>query len=181
MTIIHVNDKMQKDYSYELEAPMGKEFAEGFRPTATPKDMLEMGVFGGKYMTDCQDEFPDEWFENAKLSPDFYDTSINYFMVRASQSLDKWRANGWIREDDPRGWFQWYCRYYMGRRMPAYDAWQIKRWRNIKRHLTFILNRFDVMDWSRNHGSPKKRQALLHWAVRVDGTISAEELKRSFE
>lgn len=175
--IIVVNDKMQQDYEYELVAKPGC-MPTGFRPNVTPKDMLELGVFGGKYMTDCVDEFPASWFNKAKLSPDRYDVSINRFGVRASKPLKYWVDAGWIREEDPRGWFQWYCRFYMGRRISEYDDWQITRWRNIKRHLTYILNRFHVADVK---GSPAKRQALLHWAVLVDGSQSGEELKKMFK
>ena len=88
--------------------------------------MLTMGVFGGKYMTDCTAEFPTQWFLDAKLSPEKHDTNLNFFQVRASKSLSYWQDKGWIHEDDPRGWFQWYCRYYMGRRHEDDDR-QIRR------------------------------------------------------
>jgi hypothetical protein len=111
-----VNDRMQQGYVYYLTAPMGRNFDAGFEPQLTPAQMLALGVFGGKYMTDCVDEFPASWFRKAKLSPLRYDARLNFFGVRASQPLSVWRAKGWIRDEDPRGWFQWYCRYYMGRR-----------------------------------------------------------------
>ena len=116
---------MQVDYRYELTASPGRNFHPDFRPELTPKQMLALGVFCGKYMTDCRNEFPADWF--AKLSPERRDCSLNYFGVNASQSLSMWRKKGWIYPDDPRGWFQWYCRYYMGRRMPEEDARQIRR------------------------------------------------------
>jgi len=130
---IIINDKMQKGYYY-LTEPIGKNFNEGFEPELAPKEMLELGVFGGKYMTDCVEEFPDEWFEKAKLSPLKKDITLNYFQVDASLSLRAWRDKGWIHEADPRGWFQWYCRYYYGRRLGDEDIRQIKRWRAIRRH-----------------------------------------------
>jgi hypothetical protein len=111
-------------------------------------------------MTDCQDEFPSSWFRNAKLSPERYDPEINLFGVRASQSLAEWRAKGWIWEDDPRGWFQWYCRYYMGRRCPDDDR-QIKRWKNMRRHVAQIRKNCERYDMDCR---PRQRQALLHWA-----------------
>ena len=83
--------------------------------------MLALGVFGGKYMTDYRDEFPKSWFARAKLRRRGHDRSLNFFGVDASQPLSVWREKGWIYPDDPRGWFQWYCRYYMGRRMPDED------------------------------------------------------------
>jgi hypothetical protein len=76
-----------------------------------------LGVFGGRYLTDGRDEFPAGWFAHARLSPGRCDPALNYFGVNASQPLAVWRTRGWIHPDDPRGWFQWYCRYYRGRRM----------------------------------------------------------------
>ena len=152
---------MQKGYSYVCTARMGKDFAPEFNPDLTPKEMLALGVFGGKYMTDCRDEFPESWWRGAKLSPMRKDKKLNYFMVDASQPLSVWRTKGWIHEDDPRGWFQWYCRYYMGRRSESEDARQIKRWRAITRHIAQISKNCRVGDI---HCRPRQRQALLHWA-----------------
>jgi hypothetical protein len=120
--IVIVIDKMQRGYRYALSAPMGRNFDPEFRPELTPKEMLALGIFGGKYMTDCRNEFPDGWFAHAKLSPSHRDPSLNYFRVDASQPLSVWRNKGWIHPDDPRGWFQWYCRYYMGPRREADQA-----------------------------------------------------------
>ncbi len=157
---IVVNDLMQQDYSYSLLEPMGKNFDPDFIPELTPKQMLTMGVFGGKYMTDCTKEFPADWFTNAKLSPKGKDISLNYFKVDASQPLSVWKKKGWIREQDPRGWFQWYCRYYMGRRTMD-DERQIKRWKAMTRHVAQIKRNCVLGDFSCR---PKQRQALLHWA-----------------
>lgn len=156
-----VNDKMQKGYCYELSGPAGRNFAPVFRPELTPKEMLHLGVFCGKYMTDCQGEFPCDWFEGAKLAPAGRDCTLNYFGVDASQPLSEWRRKGWIHPDDPRGWFQWYCRYYMGRRMPEEDARQIGRWRAMRRHVRQIERNCDPGDLSCRG---RQRQALLHWA-----------------
>ena len=124
--------------------------------------MLALGVFGGKYMTDCQKEFPKDWFTKAKLSPDQPDDSLNFFHKHASQPLQVWREKGWINEEhDPRGWFQWYCRYYMGRRLPAEDERQIKRWKAIKRHISQIKKNCWPQDPTCR---PAQRQAVLHWA-----------------
>ncbi|MCL5009327.1 MAG: hypothetical protein M1400_03245 [Patescibacteria group bacterium] len=158
---ILVNDKLQRNYKYQLVAPIGKNFFPDFKPQLTPRQMLELGVFGGKYLTDCRAEFPASWFKKAKLSPGKKDVKLNYFKVDASQSLKAWRKKGWIHPVDPRGWFQWYCRYYLGRRMPDYDQVQIKRWRNIKRHLAQIKKHCQPGDCSCR---PRQRQALLHWA-----------------
>src|SRR5205809_5074576 len=134
---IVVNDRMQTGYVYFRSEPMGRNFNPLFRPELTPKEMLRLGVFGGKYMTDCRAEFPASWFARAKLSPGCYDSRLNYFRVKASQSLAQWRRQGWIHPQDPRGWFQWYCRYYSGRRS-ADDRRQIRRWRAIQRHIAAI-------------------------------------------
>jgi hypothetical protein len=158
---IRVNDQMQKDYSYVLTAPEGKRFDTEFKPELTPKEMLALGVFGGKYMTDGADEFPADWFEKAKLSPKGADKSLNYFGVIASQSLRVWRNKGWINPDDPRGWFQWYCRYYRGRRLPDEDRRQIKRWKAMRRHIQQIRRNCEPGDI---FCRPRQRQAVMHWA-----------------
>jgi hypothetical protein len=157
---ILVNDRMQRGYRYELAVPQGKDFAPEFKPDLTPKQMLALGVFGGKYMTDCAEEFPADWFEHAKLSPQCKDPSLNCFGVDASQPLSEWRRKGWLHPDDPRGWFQWYCRYTMGRRM-ADDARQIKRWKKIARHIAQLRKHCEPGDV---FCRPRQRQALLHWA-----------------
>lgn len=159
--IVTVNDKMQKNYSYELTKPVGKNFDVGFNPELTPKEMLELGVFGGKYMTDCKDEFPTDWFKKAKLCSEKHDPKLNYFKVNASQPLSVWRKNGWIYPEDPRGWFQWYCRYYIGRRIPKEDERQIKRWKAIKRHVSQLQKNCRARDYLCR---PRQRQAILHWA-----------------
>ena len=158
-TII-VNDKMQAGYRYVLMEPAGKNFDAEFKPELTPAEMLELGIFGGKYMTDCRREFPRSWFARAKLCSERHDPKLNCFGVNASQPLSVWREKGWIHLDDPRGWFQWYCRYYIGRRHPD-DKRQIRRWNAIKRHIAQIRN--DCFPGDRGCRR-KQRQALLHWA-----------------
>ena len=157
---IIVNDSMQRGYRYQIEAPTGRRFDPGFTPELTPEEMLALGVFGGKYLTDCQAEFPAEWFARAKLSPGGYDPAVNFFGVRASKSLAYWREKAWIHPDDPRGWFQWYCRYYLGRRCDD-DARQIGRWRAMRRHVAQITRNCRRGDLKCR---PRQRQALLHWA-----------------
>ena len=158
---IEVNDLMQQGYQYELSEPVGKNFHPEFRPSLTPKEMLELGVFGGKYMTDCRGEFPADWFQDAKLCPDRHDPTLNFFGVNASQPLSVWWEKGWIYHEDPRGWFQWYCRYFRGRRTPEEDARQIKRWKAIRRHAAQIRRHCEPGD---PFCRPRQRQALLHWA-----------------
>lgn len=160
---IHVNDKMQKGYSYKLTEPVGKNFDRRFKPDLTPKEMLALGVFGGVYMRDCTKEFPKDWFTRAKFQKEGvykHDPSINLFGINASQPLSVWRKNGWIYKDDPRGWFQWYCRYFMGRRGED-DERQIKRWVAIRRHIAQIKNNCRKGDI---YCRRKQRQVVLHWA-----------------
>jgi hypothetical protein len=159
-TMITVTDRMQQGYVYRLTEPVGRNFHVDFRPELTPREMLEIGVFGGKYMTDCADEFPSAWFGRAKLYSERHDAKLNCFGVNASQPLSEWRRKGWIYEEDPRGWFQWYCRYYMGRRCPD-DERQIRRWLAMRRHIAQLRRnclRGDLLC------RPRQRQALLHWA-----------------
>ena len=151
---------MQKNYRYVLTEPAGRNFDTEFRPELTPKQMLALGVFGGKYMTDCRKEFPESWFAGAKLSPEKRDPTLNFFKVDASKPLSYWREKGWIYHEDPRGWFQWYCRYYMGRRCPD-DQRQIKRWKAMQRHISQVKKNCKTEDLNCR---PKQRQALLHWA-----------------
>ena len=159
-TKVVVNDKMQRGYVYYRTEPVGRRFAPGFHPELTPEQMLALGVFGGKYMTDCRAEFPKDWFRRAKLCAGRHDSRLNCFGVNASQSLRVWRRKGWIRPQDPRGWFQWYCRYYMGRRSRD-DERQIKRWRAIRRHVAAIRKNCEEGDLECRR---KQRQAVLHWA-----------------
>jgi hypothetical protein len=162
--IIAVNDKMQTGYRYRLTARPGENLDTEFKPELTPKQMLEMGIFGGIYMRDCHREFPKDWFARAKFQKNGYrkrDPKLNYFGVNASQPLAVWRKKGWIHPADPRGWFQWYCRYYLGRRLPEEDARQIKRWRAMKRHIAQIKKHCAPGDLACRR---IQRQALLHWA-----------------
>src|SRR5262245_54257732 len=137
-----VSDKMQQRYTYTLEARPGRDFAPGFRPQVSPARMLRMGVFEGRYLNDCVLELPREWLAGAlragRLSPGAANPRVNAFGVKSRLSLGHWRRAGWIPaapgDRDVRGWFQWYCRYWLGRRQPAVDRVQIRRWRAFARH-----------------------------------------------
>ena len=159
-TLITVNDRMQRNYSYARTEPFGESFHPGFAPDLTPQQLLTIGVFGGKYMTDCVAEFPADWFEKAKLCAEKHDAKLNCFGVNASQPLSVWKANGWIYPEDPRGWFQWYCRYYSGRRC-VHDESQIARWKAVKRHISQLQKNCEIGEVTCR---PRQRQALLHWA-----------------
>jgi hypothetical protein len=140
---------------------MKRSFHPEFKPQLTPKEMLELGVFGGSYFKEDMSEFPKSWFANARLSEDgLSHKELNYFGVLASQPLSVWQAKGWIHPDDPRGWFQWYCRYYQGRRHSD-DERQIKRWKAISRHIAQVVYNCRPGD---EFCRRKQRQAILHWA-----------------
>ena len=160
MKYIHVTDSLQ-DYQYELVAPAGEDFAPEFTPDLTPTEMLQLGVFGGDYFHGEHDEYPAAWFSAARLS-DRHDPEVNYFQINASQPLSVWQQKGWIYDNDPRGWFQWYYRYYLGRRLSdGEDERQIRRWKNMKRHVSQVQKYCAPGDLACRR---RQRQALLHWA-----------------
>lgn len=179
---------LRSGYSYILEAEPGALPAD-FQPDLSPGEMLMLGVFEGKYLNDCTAEFPAEWFVGAlqygRLSPERSDPQrCNCFGVQSRQPLSAWISSGWApsrarrgrtddhyggalgdpaRNPDERGWFQWYCRYWMGRRIPALDAIQIRRWRAFRRHAGAL--RGGCPTWRRNQSCRlRERQALLQWA-----------------
>ena len=167
--IVKVNDKMQR-YSYKLTAPTGRQL--DFAPAYTPKQMLAMGVFEGKYCRDCRGEFPASWFTRARFAKDAADPELNYFKIKSRLSLQEWRRRGWIPiapgDHDVRGWFQWYMRYYYGRRQPEIDKIQIARWRAITRHSAQVKKHCTHQKAGRCsdplHCRPRQRQVLLQWS-----------------
>ena len=137
-----------------------QDFYKLFKPQLTPKKMLEMGVFGGSYFDEKMKEYPKSWFKNAKLSKTF-DVEKNRFKVKAGLTRKEWLIKGWIFKEDPLGWFQWYCRFINGRRIPRIDEIQIKMWKAFKRHVTAIKKNCEEGDI---HCRRKQRQAILQWA-----------------
>ena len=134
-----------------------KEFYKDFKPELSPKKMLELGVFGGSYFGINIKEYPKSWFKKAKLSKSF-DVTLNCFKTESGLSRDHWIKKGWIFKEDPLGWFQWYCRFSMGRRIPHIDQIQIRRWKNFKRHVMAIKKNCDEGDFACRK---RQRQAIL--------------------
>jgi len=176
-----VDNKMQSGYSYILSFDAGKSLKNGgmhagakisypdFKPKYSPQQMLQMGVFEGKYCNDQISEFPREWYlkdgelNEYKFSPDKPDVECNYFKIKSRLSLQEWRLRKWIPcapgDNDMRGWFEWYCRYWLGRRQPEVDMVQIKRWKAFVRHYAqFLKNTKNKKDHF------KRRQGLLQWS-----------------
>ena len=168
---IYVSDRMQTGYKYKLSESPAKnvkdvwsKFKDSkgnyvmFRPKYLPAQMLEKGVFGGKMINDCMGEYPTRWYKGAlkarRLSPEKKDVRVNQYGVDSGSSLADWKKSKWIRGSDPRGWFQWYCRYCMGRRH-SIDRWQMQRWANIQR---FYLR------YKRSGGTNVTKQLLLQWS-----------------
>jgi len=154
-----------------------------FSPNLSPKEIIRLGSFGGIYFNDeggridiNYKEFPSEWFEG--LDESFYiskkyNRKVNYFKIKSGLSQEEWEEKGWINKQDPRGWFQWYCRYYVGRRTGD-DERQIKRWNNFcgekGRWRNYIYSKINkrgtyVDDIS---FSLAIRQSLLHWGYMVN-------------
>lgn len=163
----------QQSYSYTLQESAGRNFAPDFRPKFSPGEMLKLGVFSGRYINDCTGEFPREWFIEAiardKLRPEGADPRINLFGVKSRKPLAYWRAKQWIPllpgDPDTRGWFMWYCRYWLGRRIPELDSAQIKRWASFRRHAGQVAaNNPPRLKSEKLHHRPAQRQALLQWS-----------------
>jgi hypothetical protein len=181
-TRVHAYNHLQTDYSYVLSENPGENFDPEFKPAFTPQQMLEMGVFEGRYINTALLEFGKEIFMTAlkkgKLSPQGANPAINKFGVKSRLSLTEWEEYGWVpnryhavssrypilstsHNPDKHGWFIWYLRYYMGRRIPELDIIQIKRWKAFARHAGQIKANCRKGDVTCR---PVQRQALLQWA-----------------
>jgi len=115
-----------------------------FKPNLSPKEVMQLGSFGGtyfrpiksgvtneKYGSEVWKEYPSDWFEGLNIgrqvaSPN-YNNTVNKYQVKCGASLEEWESSGWMKAQDPYGWFQWYCRFYLGRRTDD-DARQVSRW-----------------------------------------------------
>jgi hypothetical protein len=174
---IVANNSLQKNYIYYCTEPMGKNFDPRFKPAYTPKQMMKMGIFSGAYWKDCVAEFPQDWLTHAKQSKVMGkgDASLNYFSGYESRlSLKEWQRRGWIPcapgDQDFYGWYMWYWRYFLGRRIPNIDDVQIKRWMAIKRHYSQVIKNCKHPKDAKGHCTdpmncrPRQRLALLQWS-----------------
>lgn len=154
---------------FNLTAHYGDVYSETFKPKFTPKEMLCNGVFEGRYLNSLYGCFPLEWWENASISIHTPDVTRNFFRVRSRNSLHDWiNKMDAVRSYDPRGWFEWYCFYFLGRRIEGYDDWQIGRWRKFVRHQAQLkANLVKYQHPARYYDPviyPVNRQALMQWS-----------------
>ena len=170
-----------------------------FTPNLTPKQVIQAGTWGGCYFHPrggkqgirgpcniTHEEFPQDWF--AGLKPDQYrsrryDKDRNKYGVVAGQDQAYWEEHGWIIPQDPRGWFQWYCRFYLGRRTKD-DARQISRWVGVAgakgRWKTNLCKKcvYANKRWDDDTVSPVVRQTMLHWAYEITEQDVKDVIKR---
>lgn len=170
-----------------------------FCPNMSPKEVLQAGSFGGTYFRpiyssitkqhykDVHKELPQDWLQgldmHKQVSSAVYREDVNTYKVKCGGSLEMWESSGWIKPQDPYGWFQWYCRFYQGRRTED-DARQISRWakcagvkgrwrNNLITKVVRAGRRFE------DHSvSPVVRQTLQHWGYRLTEEDYREGAKR---
>mgnify|MGYP001085231066 CR=1 FL=1 len=148
-----------------------------FAPCYTPEEMLKQGVFEGKYINNIRG-IPKEWKKLPKVvgPKDEPNVALNKFGVKSRQPLSVWKANGWIMTD-ANGWFEWYCKYYNGRRLGEEDRKQIKRWRSfVARHQGQIVKSGKLKD---KNSRAKQRQGLLQWGWDSTKEFNEDQLKRN--
>jgi hypothetical protein len=159
-----------------------------FKPNLTPKEVINAGVFGGTYFrtilsgitgktyVDVWKEFPSDWFKNLDiekyLTSQVINASINKYKIKMGGNLDMWESSGWITEIDPYGWFQWYCRFYLGRRTTD-DLRQIKRWLgtcgNLGRFRITLMRKIfnEKTSYCDSNTGAIIRQSLLQWSYEL--------------
>ena len=165
-----------------------------FTPNKSPEEMLREGCFGGSYfrplfsrrlgvtVEEDYKELPSSWYEGldieAFLTSPTYNAEINKYKVKCGQSIEEWEAAGWIAHDhDVRGWFQWYCRFFTGRRCDD-DERQIGRWQRcvgetgrwrrslLKKYVAMGVREVfdDGEDEEKGDVSPVQHQTCFQWA-----------------
>jgi len=161
-----------------------------FKPNKSPKQVFKEGAFGGTYFrpiyssvtgknytaNNATKEYPSSWFtgidKDKMVTSSTYSKKINKYGVKCGSSLEAWEESNWIVKQDPYGWFQWYCRYYMGRRSED-DERQIKRWLALTgpngRFKRRLMN--EIIKKKKRYNdvsvSPVIRQVLLHWGYEL--------------
>lgn len=153
----HLDAVKLEPKAYDLEG--------GFMPDFSPYRMLQLGVFGGAYFAAAKPRdfkgLQPRTAKLAKLNVGPFDTYHNCFGVAAGLSYAEWYERGWMHNDDPLGWFHWYCRYYAGRRHED-DARQINRWQKYKQRWG---DRARSQLYSTGRISSVIMQGLLQWSI----------------
>jgi len=192
----------------ELTFPPGNntdtnKLLKDFHPNRTPQEVLEAGSFGGTYFRPIgssvtnvyyksyeviQDTLSPEWIQNLDvnrmLTSTTYRNAVNKYGVKCGGSLGMWESSGWIADCDPYGWFQWYCRFYQGRRSSD-DQRQISRWNKsagVKgRFRSQLCNKILAAQTTAEDRkiSPVIRQTLLHWGLEITPMILEAHKKRT--
>lgn len=175
-----------------------------FTPNKTPAEVMREGAFGGSYFRPLYSkrlrttisgdhaELPADWTAGLDISRYLtareYDADANKFKVACGQSIEEWEAAGWIdHRFDVRGWFQWYCRFYQGRRCED-DERQVGRWRRCVgetgRWRRMLLKKYvaagvrevfdDGADEDAPEVSPVMHQTCHHWAFEVTQDVLDE-------
>jgi len=163
---------------------------DDFRPNRTPKEVLHAGSFGGTYFRpiyssvtkknygpEVYEELPGDWLKGlnkkTQVASPNYDVDVNKFKVKCGGSLEMWETSGWIVEQDPYGWFQWYCRFFQGRRSDD-DERQIGRWKRCagvkgrwRNNLVTKVFNSGKKKFDDPSVSPVVRQTLLHWGYEL--------------
>jgi hypothetical protein len=179
-----------------------KTMLKDFHPNRTPEEVLRAGSFGGTYFRPItsavtnmrynakdvlKDTVDPSWIKGLDsktlLTSSTYRNQVNKFGVKCGGSLGMWESSGWISECDPYGWFQWYCRFYMGRRCSD-DARQISRWLKCAgpkgRFRSQLCNKILAVNTTPDDRSisPVIRQTLLHWGLEITADVLQKHRKR---
>lgn len=153
-------------------------WSKDFAPSYTPLEMLDLGIFEGVY-TAAIPNIPKEYKKHKNVLPrgSEPDVTINHYGVKSRLSLKEWKKRKWTTRDSPLGWWQWYCMYWLGRRLGDEDEWQIARWRSfVARHMGQVASACDLNDPDCHR---RQRQGLLQWAWDSTKPFTEEQQKKN--
>jgi len=149
-----------------------------FTPSYTPMEMLDLGVFEGIYTAAIQD-IPAKYkkHKNVLKRGSDPDITINHYGVKSRQSLKEWQKKGWTTELSPLGWWEWFVKYWEGRRDEKEDALQIGRWKSfVARHNAQVQAKCKA---GNKDCHTKQRQGLLQWAWDSDTPFTDVSVRRT--